>query len=215
MPRSAERTGQRELRLDVSGMTSLYLDLDGHLHWFMHVPPQREPSATNQTQPDWSTAFHEAGLDIANFRTVPSSWVPLHAYDLRAAWDGADPLRPENNIHVEAASFHGAPVYYQDANGNQFIYVWGMSDTLKQFQFANGKFVSTTPFATSNVTVAPTPGTISPTAPRPAYLAGSNGGTTRTAIGAAWAVELTLRSVGRKSPETTMSLVHFKEPDFR
>ena len=34
--------------LDVSGMTSIYLDMDGRLHWFMHVPPQREPATANQ-----------------------------------------------------------------------------------------------------------------------------------------------------------------------
>jgi serine/threonine-protein kinase len=104
--------------LDISGMTSLYLDLDGRLHWFMHVPPQREPAPTTATTADWSVAFREAGLDIAGFRSAPSSWVPLHAYDSRMAWDGPDPLRPENNIHIEAASFHGLPVYFET------IYPW-------------------------------------------------------------------------------------------
>jgi len=104
--------------LDVSGMTSLYLDMDGRLHWFVHVPPQREPPASSATTVDWSVAFREAGLDIANFRPATSSWVPLHANDARAAWDGPDPRRPETNIHVEAASFHGAPVYFET------IYSW-------------------------------------------------------------------------------------------
>ena len=104
--------------LDVSGMTSVYLAMDGRLHWFMHVPPQREPSVAAANPVDWSVAFHEAGLDIANFRAASSSWVPLHAYDSRQAWDGPDPLRPENNIHIEAASFHGAPVYFET------IYPW-------------------------------------------------------------------------------------------
>lgn len=104
--------------LDVSGMTSIYLDMAGRLHWFMHVPPQREPATANPAAFDWAVAFREAGLDIANFRSTASSWVPLHAYDARVAWDGPDPLRPENNIHVEAASFHGAPVYFET------IYPW-------------------------------------------------------------------------------------------
>ncbi|HKP35663.1 MAG TPA: serine/threonine-protein kinase [Pyrinomonadaceae bacterium] len=115
-----------EPALDVSGMTSLYLDMDGHLHWFVHVPPQREPVATDRKQPDWSLAFHEAGLDIANFRPSTSTWVPLHAYDLREAWDGPDPLRPATNIHVEAASFHGAPVYFET------IYPWDRATRQEQ-----------------------------------------------------------------------------------
>jgi Protein kinase domain len=104
--------------LDVSGMNSLYLDLDGRLHWFMHVPPQREPSAGASNPVDWSSLFREAGLDIATFQKTTSTWVPLHAYDERAAWDGVDPLRPEQKVHVEAASFRGKPIYFET------VYPW-------------------------------------------------------------------------------------------
>jgi predicted Ser/Thr protein kinase len=103
--------------LDVSGMTSVYLDMEGRLHWFVHVPPQREPPG-DQNPPDWSIAFREAGLDIANFQPVDSTWVPLHAYDARVAWDGADPEHPDNKIHIEAASFRGKPTYFET------IYPW-------------------------------------------------------------------------------------------
>jgi protein kinase-like protein len=99
--------------LDVSGMTMIYLDSEGHLHWFVHVPPQRESGNTAQNPADWAAPFREAGLDIANFQKVPSTWIPLHAYDERAAWDGADPLQPEQKVHVEAAAFHGKPVYFE------------------------------------------------------------------------------------------------------
>ena len=104
--------------LDVSGMNSLYLDLDGRLHWFMHVPPQREPPAGATNAVDWSSLFREAGLDIATFQKATSTWVPLHAYDERAAWDGVDPLRPEQKVHVEAASFRGKPIYFET------VYPW-------------------------------------------------------------------------------------------
>ncbi len=119
--------------LDVSGMTSIYLDMDGRLHWFMHVPPQREPAMANPAAFDWAIAFREAGLDILNFRPATSSWVPLHAYDSRAAWDGPDPLRPENNIHVEAASFHGAPVYFET------IYPWDQPTRQEQTPVSGGE----------------------------------------------------------------------------
>jgi predicted Ser/Thr protein kinase len=108
--------------LDVSGMASIYLDMEGRLHWFIGVPPQREPpSDAPKVEPraaDWATPFHEAGLDIANFQPVTSTWVPLHAYDARAAWDGADPAQPEHKIHVEAAAFRGRLVYFET------IYPW-------------------------------------------------------------------------------------------
>lgn len=104
--------------LDVSGMTSMYLDTDGRLHWFMGVPPQREPTNPSLRAADWSLPFRQAGLDIANFREVPSQFVPLHAYDSRAAWDGADPQHPDLKTHVEAAAFRGQLVYFET------IYPW-------------------------------------------------------------------------------------------
>ena len=51
--------------LDVSGMTSVYLDMEGRLHWFVGVPPQREPPEQKSAAPDWSIPFRQAGLDIA------------------------------------------------------------------------------------------------------------------------------------------------------
>jgi len=104
--------------LDVSGMTSVYLDMTGRLHWFMGVPPQREPAAGEQITPDWSLPFAEAGLDIKNFKSVESTSVPLHAYDARAAWDGQDPAHPELKTRVEAAAFRGKLVYFET------IYPW-------------------------------------------------------------------------------------------
>src|SRR5947208_11434642 len=56
--------------LDVSGMTSVYLDTEGRLHWFVGVPPQREPSEPSVPTPDWSIPFHLAVLDIAKFQSV-------------------------------------------------------------------------------------------------------------------------------------------------
>jgi serine/threonine-protein kinase len=99
-------------------MTSLYLDMQGRLHWFMGVPPQREPPGVEIAAPDWSLPFREAGLDLASFHPVASTVVPLHAYDTRAAWDGTDAAYPELKTHVEAASFRGKPVYFET------IYPW-------------------------------------------------------------------------------------------
>jgi serine/threonine-protein kinase len=101
--------------------------MDGRLHWFIGVPPQREPPGIGSAEPDWSVPFREAGLDLANFRQVASISVPLHAYDKRAAWDGIDP-GPQASMpggpgtgvstHVEAASFRGRLVYFET------IYPW-------------------------------------------------------------------------------------------
>jgi protein kinase-like protein len=104
--------------LDVSGMASMYLDMQGRLHWFVAVPPQREPPNSDNATPDWSLPFREAGLDMKNFQSVASTIVPLHAYDARAAWDGVDPEHPELKTHVEAAAFRGKLVYFET------VYPW-------------------------------------------------------------------------------------------
>ncbi len=104
--------------LDVSGMISIFLDTEGRLHWFIGVPPQREPPGGEDVQPDWSLPFSEAGLDIAKFQPVTSTQVPLHAYDTRAAWDGPDPSNPALKTHVEAAAFRGKLVYFET------VYPW-------------------------------------------------------------------------------------------
>lgn len=120
-PRYFDTTEQIQVdkpALDVSGMTSLYLDMNGHLHWFIGVPPQREPAGGENSSPDWTVPFREAGLDMANFTEVASISVPLHAYDARVAWEGADPTHPELKTHVEAAAFRGKPVYFET------IYPW-------------------------------------------------------------------------------------------
>jgi serine/threonine-protein kinase len=121
--------------LDVSGMNSLYLDMDGRLHWFVHVPPQREPPAGTATPVDWSSLFREAGLDMATFQKATSTWAPLHAYDERVAWDGVDPLRPEQKVHVEAASFHSKPIYFET------VYPWDQPARQEQAPEAGGERV--------------------------------------------------------------------------
>lgn len=100
-----------------SGMARVLLDTEGRLRLFSAVPPQREESANNQvSMPDWSALFAEAGFNQANFQSVESTWIPQHAYDVRAAWDGAYPLQPEIKIHLEAAAYRGKPVYFEVIN---------------------------------------------------------------------------------------------------
>jgi serine/threonine-protein kinase len=101
-----------------SGMVRVLLDTQGQLRLFSAVPPQREETANpGQTSPpDWSALFAEAGFNQANFQQVESTWVPQHAYDARAAWDGTYPARPEIKIHIEAAAYRGKPVYFEVIN---------------------------------------------------------------------------------------------------
>lgn len=103
---------------DVTGMTSLTLDTRGRLLSFNGVPPQRDetPPGGETPAPDWSALFAAAGFNPANFQAVASNWIPPHAYDTRAAWDGVYPDQPQFKIHVEAASYRDRPVYFEIIN---------------------------------------------------------------------------------------------------
>jgi serine/threonine-protein kinase len=105
--------------MTVSGMVYVALDIDGRLKWLRAVPPQFEPSAqadnkSGSSAPlDWTPFFAAVHLDPAQFQTAEPQWAPLAATEDRFAWTGMYPGRPELNIRVEAASFHGKPVLFE------------------------------------------------------------------------------------------------------
>jgi serine/threonine protein kinase len=112
-----------------SGMITIWMDAEGHLQWLQALPPEMEPApagaavlpaanpqqltsaATLAENPIWKELFSAAGIDPKELHPVSPSWVSLAAFDTRAAWDGTWPLsnRP---MHVEAASWHGKPVFF-------------------------------------------------------------------------------------------------------
>ena len=83
------------------------------MFYFDAVPPQLDETSPAVSPPDWSKLFAEAGLNIADFKAVDSRWVPDSAYDSRSAWEGTYPLRRDIPIRIEAAAFHGLPVYFE------------------------------------------------------------------------------------------------------
>jgi serine/threonine-protein kinase len=122
-PRPLRSTSVEPIRPDnppeiFSGMARVSLDTEGRLRFFSAVPPQREEAGerAQPATPDWSALFAEAGFDLAKFQPAESLWVPPHAYDVRAAWDGVYPARPEVRIHVEAAAYRGRAVYFNVVN---------------------------------------------------------------------------------------------------
>lgn len=101
----------------IAGMVGLTLDMRGRLLGFEAVPPQvLDKSAASPEPFDWTKLFNEAGLDISAFRQVAPEWVPPHAFDEQAAWEGIYPGQPETKLRIEAASFRGRPVYFQLIN---------------------------------------------------------------------------------------------------
>jgi hypothetical protein len=99
----------------MAGMIKLWTDGEGRLQWFEAVPAEFEKDAPPQkpTQAvDWSPLFAAAEIDPAQLRPATPLWASLAAGDTRVAWDGTWPGsgRP---LHVEAAAWHGKPVFFQ------------------------------------------------------------------------------------------------------
>jgi hypothetical protein len=116
-PRYLVPTGVREVDFftppnDVSGMTSVMLDVRGRLTRFQAVPPEVEERTAQTVPTDWSALFAEAGLDIRNYEESESQWTPPFFADERKAWEGKHIDHAEIPVRIEAAAFHGKPVYF-------------------------------------------------------------------------------------------------------
>jgi serine/threonine-protein kinase len=96
-----------------SGMTGVWLDYQGRLLRFSHMPDEKlSPAAPGApTQPDWKPLFDAAGLDPSRLTTTEPLWLGLEASDTRRAWTGQWP-GSSLALRVEAAAFRGKPVAF-------------------------------------------------------------------------------------------------------
>ncbi len=98
--------------LDVSGMLEVALEPDGGLRFFTAVPPQREEPRESWPEVDWSLPLREAGFEPKALRAVAPAWAAPVDTDRKVAWEGSYPNRPDQRVRVEAASYHGRPVWF-------------------------------------------------------------------------------------------------------
>ena len=99
--------------MDTTAMALVVLDTTGRLVRFEVVPPEKSALVQNAKTPDWAEFFAASRLNVAEFRSASPEWAPLMPTDSRLAWTGTLPERADMPIRVEAAAFHGEPVYYQ------------------------------------------------------------------------------------------------------
>jgi Protein kinase domain len=97
----------------VAGMAAVKLDLSGRLLSFYVLPPQIEKTSGPVAEPDWGPLFVAARLDPKRFARVESKWTPPFYCDLRAAWEGAFPERPEIPLRIEATAYRGRAISFQ------------------------------------------------------------------------------------------------------
>jgi serine/threonine-protein kinase len=100
------------------GMVTAFLDTRGRLARFEAARSELDDTSGEAPEPDWSVLFEEAGLDASSLKTAPPRWIPTVFADRRAAWEGASAEAPDIPIRVEAAAYHGRPVYFR------IVYPW-------------------------------------------------------------------------------------------
>ena len=119
-PLAAQRissNGQASLSdppVTVPGMLTVTMDLDGALRRFAAVPPEHEtPPDGSTAAADWAPLFSAARLESSKLTPTALEWSPPVATDTRSAWTGFYGDRSDIPVRVEAAAFHGRPVYFQ------------------------------------------------------------------------------------------------------
>jgi serine/threonine-protein kinase len=93
------------------GMVSISFDFQGRLIGFLAAPAGASDGPAPPT--DWDVLFREAGLDRRQLEETPPTGVPPVYADVRAAWAGVYPQRPEIPVQVEAAAYRGRAVFFR------------------------------------------------------------------------------------------------------
>jgi len=97
---------------DVPGMVVLRLDPDGRLLGYLAVPPLVEEARDAWPEVDWSRLLQEAALDPAALHPATPQWTAPVDSDRKAAWEGAYAGAGGLPVRVEAAAYHGRPVWF-------------------------------------------------------------------------------------------------------
>jgi hypothetical protein len=97
--------------LTLPSMANVDLDAAGRLVSFAVVPPRIEVALATSRTVDWSRLLSASGIDRSTLLTVhPQRSGPVDSDD-KVAWEGHYP-RQSTPIRIEAAGYHGRPVWF-------------------------------------------------------------------------------------------------------
>jgi len=119
--------------MELSGMVQEFFGTDGRLMSFLAVPPQQDTSTEAAPAPNWAPLFVAAGLEQNEFHTAAPQWTPLVTSDVREAWVGSWPGRPDLPLRVEAAAFRGKVVYFD------LLGAWEKPNRMQETQRTTGE----------------------------------------------------------------------------
>jgi len=94
------------------GMVRVWLRADGGLEYLGVVPEGYDATPGPYTEPDWTPLFEASGIDLASLVETEPVWTPNVNTDTRRAWQARMPAPLDVEVHLEAASFRGRPVFF-------------------------------------------------------------------------------------------------------
>ncbi len=98
--------------LTLSRMANVELDAAGRLIRFAVVPPQAEDPPAIRKPITWSAFVADSGIDPTALRSIAPKWSAPVDSDQKAAWEGRYAEQPDVTVRIEAASYHGRPVWF-------------------------------------------------------------------------------------------------------
>jgi serine/threonine-protein kinase len=99
------------------GMAGAELDGHGRLLSLYVLPPEQDRTPPARL-PDWRPLFDAAGLDFDKLRPTDPEWTSPASCDVRAAWRGTYPGRPDLPLRVEAGAWRGKPAFFKTIGEN-------------------------------------------------------------------------------------------------
>lgn len=100
----------------LAGMSGVHLDPRGALLRLYAIPARESDGPSTPSTVDWARWFDKetVGFDLLkDLRSAEPRWSPPCACDRQSAWIGTLPDRPDWPVRVEAAAYHGRPVYFE------------------------------------------------------------------------------------------------------
>ncbi len=96
--------------VDPAGSEHAVVDSDGNLLNFSAEPQSFSATGAAATGPDttdWDGLLRATGLDAKSVVAVAPAFTPPYAFDDRREWTGSYPARPDLQVRVQGASWHG------------------------------------------------------------------------------------------------------------
>ena len=100
------------------GMVTVSLDPQGRLTSFSAIPAQTAPAPATPVHTDWNLLLTVAGVDAATLKIADPQWTPPQMADERTAWTTTVAGHADTPVRIEAAAWHGKPVWFK------LIYPW-------------------------------------------------------------------------------------------